>query len=235
MVTHPVIAKEIFELRPDFTALSVYVSGIQNRASDDRCRRMLESACDEVGNVDWAEGHLNAWRDAYRGFGAKPKKTPCSAEALIKRANKGQALPAVNAVVDLYNALSVRYAIPVGGEDAVAYQGSPNLVITSGGEAFYTMSEGAPKSEILEAGEVVWRDNVGVTCRRWNWRQGVRTRIETESTDMWFVFERLDPMPIEALLQAGQDLISGLLQLGSNQKIDQRLFSASSPEGKQAL
>ena len=62
----------------------------------------------------WAESHLAAWADVFQKFGAKPKRTPCSADALRKRVLRDGALPALDPVVDLYNAVSLRYAVPVG-------------------------------------------------------------------------------------------------------------------------
>lgn len=37
-------------------------------------------------------------------------------------------MPALDPIVDLYNAVSLRYAVPVGGENIAAYQGLPRLV-----------------------------------------------------------------------------------------------------------
>ena len=208
----PVITPEIYALRPDFAALSILVAGARNGPSDSYYAEQLRLAC-EAHEPEWAEAHLDAWRGAYRAFGAKPQRTPCSVEALRKRAQRDGALPPVNAVVDLYNAISLRYALPIGGEDADAYAGMPRLVVAQGGEAFDTAQNGEPKTEMIDPGEVIWRDDHGATCRRWNWRQGVRTRITDDSTAMWFILERLDPMPIPALLQAGDDLIAGLKRL----------------------
>ncbi len=100
------------------------------------------------------------------------------AEALLKRAARDGALPSVNAVVDLYNAVSLRFAIPVGGENAESYAGVPHLVRATGTEKFETMQCWCSAHRIAGAGEVIWRDEQGITCRRWNWRQGTRTRIE---------------------------------------------------------
>ena len=116
----------------------------------------------------------------------------------------------VNAVVDLYNAVSLSHAVPVGGENVSAYVGLPRLVRASGSESFETMQSGNPAIEVPEPGEVIWRDERGATCRRWNWRQGTRTRIEVATRDMWFVLEALDPMPDTALMRAGLDLVRGL-------------------------
>lgn len=135
-------------------------------------------------------------------------------------------------MVDLYNAISLRYAIPVGGEDASAYEGPPQLVRATGDEGFDTMADGQPKLETVDKGEVVWRDGRGVTCRRWNWRQGTRTRITEASTTLWFVLERLEPMPVDALLNAGKILIEGFEAMGLAKATGIVLFDASNPDGR---
>jgi DNA/RNA-binding domain of Phe-tRNA-synthetase-like protein len=222
----PTISPDILALRPDFTVLSIFAENIRNSESDAWSTGLLDEACTAVDAAPWAEEHLDAWRDAYRAFGAKPQRTPCSAEALRRRVQRDGRLPAVNAVVDLYNAISVRHAIPVGGEDAGVYAGSPSLIRAVGGEPFETVQDGQPKIEPVDPGEVVWRDALGVTCRRWNWRQGTRTRIGPETASMWFVLERLDPMPIEALERAGDELIEGLGRLSPDIRTSTLLLSA---------
>lgn len=219
----PVISSEIYAMRPDFTALSISVVGARNAASDPYCVEQLRLACADEG-PEWMEAHLEAWRGAYRAFGAKPQRTPCSVEALRKRVLRDGVLPPVNAVVDLYNAISLRYGLPIGGEDAHAYAGTPRLVVASGMEPFDTTQNGEPVIETAEAGEVAWCDDRGVTCRRWNWRQGVRTRITDESTAMWFILERLEPMPIPSLVQAGDDLIAGLKHLAPSLEATMQLL-----------
>ncbi|MGW8704697.1 B3/B4 domain-containing protein [Brevundimonas sp. NPDC055812] len=123
----PVITPEIYVLRPDFAALSILVAGARNGPSDPYGVEQLRLAC-RVQEPEWAEAHLDAWRDAYRAFGGKPQRTPCSVEALRKRAQRDGNLPPVSAVVDLYNAVSLRYALPIGGEDADAYVGTPSMI-----------------------------------------------------------------------------------------------------------
>ena len=231
----PYIATHIFALRPDFMALSIVVNGVTNTASTDASRAQLGSAARNLTSAPWAEAHLNAWREAYRAFGAKPQRTPCSAEALRKRCERDGRLPETNAVVDLYNAVSLRYAVPVGGEDAASYRGPPQLVRATGEESFDTMVDGQPKCDTVDKGEVVWRDGQGVTCRRWNWRQGTRTRITEASRFLWFVLERLEPMPADALLAAGQELVVGLAHMDSGITPAFLLYDAASPEGRPAF
>ncbi|GAB3862467.1 B3/B4 domain-containing protein [Dactylosporangium cerinum] len=127
----------------------------------------------------------------YRAFGAKPQRTPCSAEALRKRAARGD-VPVVDRLVDAYNAVSIRFAVPIGGEDRLLLTGTERLVRAVGDEPFDTVKEGAPVVETPEPGEVIWRDDLGVTCRRWNWRQGRRTAITAATTSAVFLLEGLD-------------------------------------------
>ena len=128
----------------------------------------------------------------------------------MARVLKGQPLPRINVLVDLYNAVSVRHVVPLGGEDADRLEGPLRLTITTGGEPFDPRGDGTDV-ETLDAGEVVWRDDRGVTCRRWNWRQGRRTQLTEHTTRAFFVFDRLDGLPIDDLHRAVDDL-SGLLR-----------------------
>ncbi|MDE3029694.1 MAG: hypothetical protein KGH84_14995 [Paracoccaceae bacterium] len=232
MPLHPTIDPAIFALRPDFVALSLSVEGGRNAPSDAVSAALLADAIAALDAAPWAEGHLEAWREAYRVFGAKPKRTPCSAEALRKRAVKDGRMRPLNAVVDLYNAISLQFVIPVGGEDATCYDGRPQLCRATGGEPFATTADGQPVVETADAGEVIWRDASGVTCRRWNWRQGPRTQITEGSRDMWFVLERLAPLPIAALEEAGQVLVLGLRRLAPDLSVSVLLFDAAAPEGR---
>jgi DNA/RNA-binding domain of Phe-tRNA-synthetase-like protein len=215
---NPVIDPRIWQLRPDFVALSLVARGVRNGAGADAIGAGLVRPA-------WAEDHLAAWREAYRAFGANAKRTPCSAEALWRRLDRDGSVGGINAVVDLYNAVSLRYAVPVGGEDMAAYRGQPHLTRAKGDESFETTRDGQPARETVEAGEVIWRDDAGVTCRRWNWRQTPRTRIHESSTDLWFVIERLGPMPMDALHAAWDELRRGLVALHPATQVEVSVLS----------
>ncbi|GAA2625615.1 B3/4 domain-containing protein [Dactylosporangium fulvum] len=186
------IADEVLELcrsvGHEATVLAVLADGLRNGPSDPS---VLRDAVAAAGDPTAPHPHLEAWRDVYRAFGAKPQRTPCSAEALRKRAARGD-LPAVNRLVDAYNAVSIRFAVPIGGEDRAALVGTERLVRATGDEKFDTVKDGAPVVESPEPGEVIWRDDVAVTCRRWNWRQGRRTALTDATTNAVFLLEGLD-------------------------------------------
>jgi DNA/RNA-binding domain of Phe-tRNA-synthetase-like protein len=217
---------DVLALRPDYRALLLAVGGISPGASDEHSERLLvsaEASVRERGAQPIEElPHIAAWRDAYRAFGAKPQRTRNSLEALTRRATSG--LPRVNRLTDLYNAVSVLHQVPVGGEDLVRYVGPPRLVRASGDEPFDTVADGAEVVELPEVGEVVWCDEIGVTCRRWNWRQGRRTQLRDDTATALFILDALAPLTDDALEAAADDLLSHLTRLGPGVRAARRII-----------
>jgi DNA/RNA-binding domain of Phe-tRNA-synthetase-like protein len=222
----------VFTLRPDYRAVLVAVDGLIPGPSDPASDALLAAAEEAAGRaaserpVDQLP-HVAAWRDAYRAFGAKPQRTRNSVEALLRRAASG--LPRVNRLTDVYNAVSVLHQIPVGGEDLSHYSGAPRLLRATGTEPFDTMADGVTVTEHPEPGEVVWCDDAGVTCRRWNWRQARRTQLGDGTTTALFILDALEPISDEALHAAAEDLISQLMRLGSDVEVARRLISGVNP------
>lgn len=178
----------IFELRPDYCAGLMVVSGVASGPSDAASDRWLDQA--HAGDIDLDDEHLEAWRDTYRSFGAKPSRTRVSADALSRRAGKA-GLPRINKITDTYNAVSVLQRIPIGVEDLDAYVGSAVLARAAGTENFTTTNDGESIVEHPDAGEPVWRDDAGVTCRRWNWRQTPRTGVTDATSNALFIVDAL--------------------------------------------
>ena len=154
----------VFALRPDYRALLLAVDGLVPGPSDQASEALLQAAEASARQalrdqpVDQLP-HVAAWRDAYRAFGAKPQRTRNSVEALLRRAASG--LPRVNRLTDLYNAVSVRHQLPLGGEDLTRYAGAPRLIRATGTEPFDTAADGAAVIEHPDPGEVVWCDDAG--------------------------------------------------------------------------
>jgi DNA/RNA-binding domain of Phe-tRNA-synthetase-like protein len=167
----------------------------------------------EVVAAELDHPHLVAWREAFRAFGAKRYR--CSAEALIARIDD---FPRINRLVDLYNAVSVRWAVPVGGEDIDRVEGPVRLVFATGDEPFQGGDPPKP-------GEVVWADDAGVTCRRWNWRQGVRTRLTEDTRNAYFLFDALPELDDAALAGAMDDLSERLREASPGVQLETRIVA----------
>lgn len=227
------VEPEVFELRPDYRAMLLVVDGLDPNA----CQQSAGGAVNHL--IEAAETHARAllaqspaeelphvaaWREAYRAFGAKPQRTRNSLEALTRRAETG--LPRVNALTDTYNAISVLHQIPFGGEDFHAYRGPARLVRSTGEEAFDTVSNGESVIEHPERGEVVWRDDAGVTCRRWNWRQCQRTTLTDDTRTAFFILDALAPINEEKLTAATDALADALSMLGAQVQVTRRMIAS---------
>jgi len=223
------VEPSVFTLRPDYRALLLAVDGHVPGPSDaasDALMGTAEAAARAALRDRPVEDlpHVAAWRDAYRAFGAKPQRTRNSLEGLLRRAEVG--LPRVNRLTDLYNAVSVLHQIPLGGEDLTCYRGPPRLVRAAGQEPFDSVADGHTLIEYPEPGEVVWCDDVGVTCRRWNWRQARRTQLRDGTTTALFILDALDPVTDRALVAAADNLVAHLLSLGPDVRAVRRLIAA---------
>jgi DNA/RNA-binding domain of Phe-tRNA-synthetase-like protein len=189
------LTPEIADEYPDYRAGVVVAENLVNGPGDERSESALQDAERRWPSLERPADHphIAAWRAAFSRFGAKPSRYPSSAEALMLRAIRGQELPRINRLVDLYNAVSVAHAIPVGGEDLDAVAGPVTLMHAAGSEPFDPRDDPAADAEHPRPGEVVWADELGVTCRRWNWRQGRRTQLTPHTTAAYFVFDALGP------------------------------------------
>ena len=171
-------------------------------AANEAADRHLESNTISQNEV------VAVWRDAYPQFKTK-KGARCSIENLLKRVLKGNPVGSITPSVDIYNTVSLKYALPVGGEDIDSFDGDIRLGITEGGDAFQPLGdeEDAPTLE----GELCYRDNAGAICRCWNWRDGQRTALTDESAKAFLIIESVDPTRADDL-RAATDELAALVQ-----------------------
>lgn len=226
------VADTVLALRPDYAALLVVAEGLSPGPSDDTSDKLLRAAEESAraalaGRPAADLPEVADWRAAYQAFGAKPSRTRPSVEALLRRSDAG--LPRVDRITDVYNALSVRHLLPVGGEDLDQYSGPARLVRAVGDEPFDTSQDGLPVITNPAAGEVVWRDDAGVTCRCWNWRQCTRTRIGNTTERAVFILDGLAALGQPGLLAAGDDLMQTLAALHRTVRFTVRLLARGEP------
>ncbi len=193
------VSEEIFRSFPDVLIGVAAFDGVRNSGESagltEVLRREEDEAVRRLGAARPAEHPLIVpWREAYRKFGAKPKDHPSSIENLVRRVAKGQRLPHVNRLVDLYNAVSLRHLVPVGGEDLAAVDGDVELRF-AGDEEFSVrlLGEPAESARPPKPGEVIYADRAGALCRRWNWKEAERTKLTEATARGFLVVEGLPP------------------------------------------
>lgn len=142
--------------------------------------------------VDRPESELPeiaAWRRVYSRMGLKPTQHRCASEALLRRFKKDGALPSIHPLVDLCNAVSVAYAIPIAVFDLAHVTGDLTVTHASGTENYLAFG-GA--TETPEPGEVIFRDDAGnAHARRWVNRQSALSAIRPETASVLIVSEAM--------------------------------------------
>jgi DNA/RNA-binding domain of Phe-tRNA-synthetase-like protein len=126
---------------------------------------------------------IAAWRAAYKGFGIRKTSYRSSVERLVKRVKAGERLPAVNPLVDVYNAVSLTHVFCCGADDLDKVSGPLAFRFARPGDSFVDMGAevGEDPNDPPKEGEVVYADARHVLCRRWNWRQDARTGISADT------------------------------------------------------
>lgn len=173
-------------------------------------RKALLRAQEQIGSQSPIHHpHIASWRNMYRSFGTKPSDYRPSAEALIRRALKTMRLPCINNAVDLYNLVSVRHFIPMGGFDAMKVDGDIYLRYSVGGEEFTPI--GASKPELTYPGEVVYSDDSRVLTRRWNYRDADETKI-TKNTERVILFIDGSPEIMYPMIEKALDDLEAIFR-----------------------
>jgi DNA/RNA-binding domain of Phe-tRNA-synthetase-like protein len=153
---------------------------------------------------------LAAWRAAYKAFGVKKTSYRCSVERLLKAVARGEALPRVNPLVDLYNAVSVRHRLPVGADDLAAVTPPLAFRFAREGDSFVALGDPAAAPDPPKPGEVVYVDAVKCLCRRWNWYQDARSAIRPETRAAALTVQGLGPSADRVETAAAE--LAGLLE-----------------------
>ncbi|MGU8237968.1 B3/B4 domain-containing protein [Clostridium perfringens] len=190
-----IIEDDFWELFPNAKIGIITCNGIDNTIKDEnQYKDMLsqgeKEALNHLPNEEFSSNEvIKVWRDAFKKFKTK-KGARSSIEALLKRVSTGKGLGTINPLVDIYNSISLKYAMPCGGEDMDKFVGDIRLTKATGDESFITL--GSDKSEPPYEGEIVYKDDEGAICRCWNWRESVRTMLTEDTKNAFLCIELVD-------------------------------------------
>lgn len=205
-----VIEDSVLEILPEIQVGTILCKGVNNRYQDNEAEylRMIRDA--EKKAVDYLKlpnfsdnPVIQVWRDAFQKFKTK-KGARCSIEALMKRIEKDNPVGTINPLVDIYNAVSLTFALPAGGEDVAKIQGDVRLAKAVGDEPFLVLGSEESSSPYPE--EIVYKDDAGALCRCLNWREAVRTMLTEDTTSAFLCMESVDPARNGDLRAALDDL-----------------------------
>lgn len=205
-----VLAVQGLSARPD-EARAAQIKAFLEQANTQAKRHLTSETISENAVVA-------VWRQAYQKFPTK-KGARCSVEALLKRVVHDNPVGSIAPTVDITNAISLKYALPIGAENLDAIAGNLRLGIVKGGEDFLPI--GSEKPEPPLPGELAYYDDAGIVCRCWNWRDGQRTAVQDDTDSEFIAMECVDPARLDELAAAVEEL-AGLLGSLLNAKVLQK-------------
>lgn len=170
---------------------------------------------------------VQVWRQAYQKFPTK-KGARCALENLLKRVLHGNPVGSIVPSVDLTNAVSLKYAFPIGVENMDAFAGDLHLGVMDGTEDFLPIGEAVPEPPLK--GEVAYRDDAGVVCRCWNWRDGQRTQVNDDTTNEFVAMECVEEDRLEDLQKALDELAELLPKYLGAQVMARAIVDRDHPE-----
>lgn len=199
------ISDEVGERHKDLKIGVVFVQGFDNSKYPDDIRIMKRNAESYVKFQFRARelrehSRLKAWREVYKGYGGEGG---CSAEWLIERVLKKGELPSVNALVDIYNLVSAREVIPIGGSDTDKVKGGIILKLSPGEEKFVAIGG---KEEKTKKGEIVYADDEKILCRMLNSNDCDATKFTEETKNVVLLLEALGGDDMAGVKRACKDL-----------------------------
>jgi DNA/RNA-binding domain of Phe-tRNA-synthetase-like protein len=122
-------------------------------------------------------------------MGLKPTQYRCAAESLLRRFRKEGSLPRLHPLVDLCNAVSLAFAVPVAVLDADQVAWPLEVRYASGDEDYLTFGG---EVEHPAPGEVIFADQAGQAhARRWTNRQSGRSAVSPATNSVLIVAEAL--------------------------------------------
>ncbi|WP_312353436.1 B3/B4 domain-containing protein, partial [Aminipila sp.] len=149
-MTKFIITDEFWDLFPEAEIAVVLAKGIQNTEAHvadvrEEINELLKQSSTGAtkfltAGVFSENKVISVWRKAYQQFKTK-KGVRCSIEALLKRIDKGTGVSPINPLVDIYNAVSLTYGLPCGGEDIDTFKGNLLLTKAVGGEPFLALGD----------------------------------------------------------------------------------------------
>lgn len=188
-----IVDNTFWSIFPQAKIYTLVVNDLNNHIPDnsDKYQIMLNQAETEAKQYLTAKEFkdnivIAEWREVLTKF-KKKKGARSSIEALLKRVSQDKTFNPINPLVDIYNSVSLEYAVPCGGEDLDQIAGQMHLGVATGNEDFYPL--GAEKSDPPRAGEVIYYDQKGAVCRSLNWRDNKRTMLTEDTTYAILIME----------------------------------------------
>ncbi|MES2936626.1 MAG: phenylalanine--tRNA ligase beta subunit-related protein [Pseudomonadota bacterium] len=220
-------APAIWTAHPELAAGVLHADGLHDRANVDAAvGRYTRQALARLTVPESELPEIQAWRRTFARMGLKPTQYRCASESLLRRLRKEGELPRIHPLIDLCNAVSTAFAIPIAVFDLANVQGNLEVRPATGAERYVAFNG---EVEQPDPGEVVFADDGGQAhARRWTHRQSAASAIRPETRRVLVVAEAMHATAREDV-QRLLDTLAAELQAGWGAACTARMLSADAP------
>ena len=210
------VEDRVFESLPTVCFAIVVAFGLDNSQENSSVGRLLEEnslLCQQSmtdANVKEYPA-VACYRDAFRRLNINPNKFMFSIEALLSRIARGKGMPSINAAVDLGNAVSLKYKLPIGAHDIDTMAGEVSVRYSQAGDYFIPF--GCTQDETLDENEIVYASGNSVRTRKWIWRQSEEGKITEQTKNIFYPIDGFTDINKDTLLAAQRELADLLEQV----------------------
>lgn len=211
-----IVDSKVFELLETACFGVVVARNVDNSVPSDLCTRLLNESVSfvekkfEVTKVK-ESADIRPYRDAFTTLGINPNKFMSSIEAMASRIEKKKGFPSINPIVDLGNAISLKYLLPMGAHDMDQAAGDIQVRFSRQGDSFTPFGETV--EEVLEDNELIYSVGNKVKTRRWIWRQSELGKITENSRTIFFPIDGFVGINCDKVRAARDELSTHLKEI----------------------
>jgi len=219
---------EIWRQFPQLVPGIIVIESIDsNLNSEPKLSSWFQLAIDRLDQSSESQlPEIAAWRQAYSKMGLKPSKYRSAAEALLRRFRREKNIPRLHPIVDLCNAVSIAFALPVAVFNLDNIDQCIKICHADGTERYLSFSGGI---ETPPQGEIIFKDaSNNAHARRWTFRQSKLSAVQSSTTQALIISEGMHSTASKDVQKLIENLSQELSSLGVFIR-GQTFLSARSP------
>lgn len=211
-----IVSEKVFDALEDVCFGVVIAKGVDNRGNNTSVNELLKTS------IGYIEGkfldkkvkeceEILPYREAFKKIGINPNQNMSSIEAMASRIAKKKGFPNINTIVDLGNAVSLKYLVPLGAHDMESASEDIYVRFSEEGDLFVPFGE--TEAETLKEGELIYSVGDKVKTRRWIWRQSEEGKITEESKNIFFPIDGFKDKNYNSVIGARDELAKLLKEI----------------------
>ena len=164
-----------------------------------------------------SDSSIIGYRQLHKNISITDKSVIASPESLINFLFKHKHLKPINFIVDVYNYISIKNKLSIGGHDLDKICGNVRLCFAEGNESFVPM--GSKTQKTVSKRQYCYIDDSNEVICWLDCRQCEKTKISPHTKNCLFILQGHTDIPEEKLLSTAEELQS-LIQINAKKDLE---------------